>query len=117
MDELKLQRLLKKFCEERHWQEFHTLRNIATALSVEASELLEIFQWMNKDLDLKKEKEIKNQISDEVADIMLYLLRFCDLADIDLETACAQKIKKNKKKYPVKLAKGKSTKYNKLKKT
>lgn len=116
MDELKLQRLLRKFCEERHWREFHTLRNIATALSVEASELLEIFQWMNNDLDLKKEKEIKKQISDEVADIMLYLLRFCDLADINLETACEQKLKKNKKRYPVKLAKGKSTKYNKLKK-
>ena len=83
----------------------------------EASELLEIFQWKNKDINLKKEKEIKIQISDEVADIMLYLLRFCDLADIDLETACEQKIKKNKNKYPVKLAKGKSTKYNKLKKT
>ena len=83
---------------------------------MEASELLEIFQWMNNDLDLKKEKEIKKQISDEVADIMLYLLRFCDLADINLETACEQKLKKNKKRYPVKLAKGKSTKYNKLKK-
>ena len=76
------------------------------------------FQWKNDaeiESDLKK-KTIKEKISDEVADIMLYLLRFSDLAKIDIEKCCLKKIKKNEKKYPVSLSKGKSTKYNLLKK-
>ena len=114
MDEFKIQKQLRKFCAEREWQKFHTLKNIAAALSVEASELLEIFQWMNEEPDLSSNKEIKEKISDEVADIMLYLLRFTDLAKINLEKACQKKIKKNKKKYPIHMVKGISTKYNKL---
>ena len=112
MDELKIQRILRKFCAERDWEKFHTLKNIASALSVEASELLEIFQWMEEEPDLDKDIKVKEKISEEVADIMFYLLRFSDLAQINLENACRKKIEKNKKKYPIRLAKGKSTKYN-----
>ena len=77
-----------------------------------------IFQWKN-DAEIKsdlKKKTIKDQISDEVADIMLYLLRFSDLAKIDIEKSCLKKIKKNEKKYPISLSKGKATKYNLLNK-
>ena len=63
MDELKIQKQLRKFCAEREWQKFHTLKNIAAALSVEASELLEIFQWMDEEPDLTSNKEIKEKIS------------------------------------------------------
>ena len=64
---------------------------------------------------MSKEK-IKVMLKDELADVMLYLLRFADLAKVNLEKACLEKIKKNRKKYPIKLSKGKSTKYTKLRK-
>ena len=116
--EKKLQKILSQFAHKRDWEQFHNLKNLAISINIESSELLEIFQWKKEDeikLDLKK-KLIKEKISDEVADIMLYLLRFSDLAKIDIEKCCLEKIRKNEKKYPVSLSKGKSTKYNLLKK-
>ena len=118
MNEKRLQKILSEFAHKRNWEQFHNLKNLAISINIESSELLEIFQWKNEDeikLDLKK-KLIIEKISDEVADIMLYLLRFSDLAKIDIEKCCLEKIKKNEKKYPVSLCKGKSTKYNLLKK-
>ncbi len=114
MDETKIKLILRKFSKKRNWDQFHTLRNLATALSVEASELLEIFQWFNEDKTKKIDKNLKNKISEEVADIMLYLIRFSDIAKINIEEECLKKIKKNKKKYPIKLSKGISKKYNEL---
>ena len=114
MDEIKIKLILRKFAKKRNWDQFHTLRNLATALSVEASELLEIFQWFNEDKTKKIDKNLKNKISEEVADIMLYLIRFSDIAKINIEEVCLKKIKKNKKKYPIKLSKGVSKKYNEL---
>ena len=107
-----------KFVEERDWEKFHSPKNISMALSVEASELLEIFQWDdNKQLDEKiNKKQFKERVSDEVADVLLYLLRFSEIANLDLEKICLKKIRKNAKKYPIKLSKGKSTKYTFLKK-
>ena len=118
MNQKKIQKLLREFARKRDWEQFHNLQNLAISISLESSELLEIFQWDKaEDIDLKlKKKRIKEKISDEVADIMLYLLRFSDLAKIDIEKCCLEKIKKNEKKYPVSLCKGKSTKYNLLKK-
>ena len=114
MDDYKIKLLLREFAKERDWDQFHSLKNLVCALSVEASELLEIFQW----IDLADEKindvALKEKISDEVADIMLYLIRFDDKADINLEEACLKKIQKNSKKYPVDLAKGISKKYDEL---
>ena len=118
MNEKKLQKILREFALKREWEKFHSLKNLAISINIETSELLEIFQWKNDaeiESDLKK-KTIKEKISDEVADIMLYLLRFSDLAKIDIEKCCLKKIKKNEKKYPVSLSKGKATKYNLLKK-
>ena len=118
MNEKRLQKILSQFAHKRDWEQFHNLKNLAISINIESSELLEIFQWKKEDeikLDLKK-KLIKEKISDEVADIMLYLLRFSDLAKIDIEKCCFEKIKKNEKKYPVSLSKGNHTKYNLLKK-
>ena len=118
MNEKKLQKILREFALKREWEQFHNLKNLAISINIETSELLEIFQWKNDaeiELDLKN-KKIKEKISDEVADIMLYLLRFSDLAKIDIEKCCLKKIKKNEKKYPVSLSKGKATKYNLLNK-
>ena len=114
MDCKKLKFLLRQFSNDREWNKFHTLKNLACSISIESSELLEIFQWQDlSSLDIKQ-KKLKENVSDEVADIMLYLLRFSDLAEIDLEKACFKKIEKNKKKYPVNLSKGNSKKYTDL---
>ena len=114
MNAKKIQRILRKFARDREWEKFHSLRNLSISISIEASELLEIFQWQEKS-SLKK-KELKKRISEEIADILLYLLRFSDIAKLDLEKICLEKIDINKKKYPVELSKGNATKYNYLKK-
>lgn len=114
MDDKKIKLMLRKFAKDRDWDQFHTLKNIASALSVEAAELLEIFQWQ-KDFDKAKiTKSLKEKISDEVADIMLYLIRFSDKAKINIEKACIRKIKKNGLKYPVNKSKGNPKKYDSL---
>ena len=115
MNELEIQKKLKKFASDRDWEQFHNLKNLAISINIETSELLEIFQWENEKSDFCNKKEVKKMIKEEVADIMLYLLRFSDLAKINIEKACLEKLNKNKKKYPIRLSKGKSTKYNKLK--
>ena len=112
MDSEKIKSRLRKFAKDRDWNQFHTLKNIACSINIEASELLEIFQWREiKSIDLK-DPNLKEKIDDEVADIMLYLIRFSDIADINLEEVCLNKIKKNKKKYPISLSRGSSKKYN-----
>ena len=113
MDDKKIKNLLREFSEVRDWDQFHSLKNLACALSVEASELLEIFQWSDDGGEIKDEVT-DNKVEDEVEDIMLYLIRFSDIAKINIEEACLNKIKKNKKKYPIKLSKGISKKYNEL---
>ena len=106
---------VQKFAKKRDWEKFHNLKNIAISINLESSELLEIFQWENENSNFWFKKKIKSLIEEEVADVMLYLLRFVDIAKIDLEKVCIEKIKKNKRKYPISLSKGISTKYNKLK--
>ena len=101
--------------KKRDWEKFHNLKNIAISINLESSELLEIFQWENENSNFWFKKKTKSLIEEEVADVMLYLLRFVDIAKIDLEKVCIEKIKKNKRKYPISLSKGISTKYNKLK--
>tara|TARA_B100000989_G_scaffold171340_1_gene128356 strand:- start:539 stop:883 length:345 start_codon:yes stop_codon:yes gene_type:complete len=114
MNSEKIKSVLRKFAKDRDWNQFHTLKNIACSISIEASELLEIFQWKDINYTDLKEPNLKEKISDEVADIMLYLIRFSDMADINLEKSCLNKIKKNQKKYPINLSKGNSKKYTEL---
>ena len=116
MDTKKIQKILRDFAKKRDWEQFHSLKNLAISINLEASELLEIFQWEDdKKINSQiKKNDFKKNISDEVADIILYILRFSDIAGINIEKSCINKIKKNEKKYPIVLSKGKSTKYNKL---
>ncbi len=116
MDEFKIKMELREFAKKRDWEKFHSLKNLAISINLEASELLEIFQWENEQSDFYKKKIIFKQIKEEIADIFLYLVRFADIAEIEIEKECLKKIKKNKKKYPIKLSKGKSTKYTYLEK-
>ncbi len=113
MDIDKLQVKLRKFAKERDWEQFHSPKNLAMALSVEAAELLEIFQWSNSGgLDEIEDPKKKKEIEEEVADIFNYLLKICDELDIDLEKVALEKIDINETKYPVEKFKGSSKKYN-----
>ena len=116
MDEKKIQKKLLDFANKRDWGKFHNLKNLAISIGIESSELLEIFQWIeNKNIsEQMRDKTFRKRISEEVADVLLYLLRFSQIANLDLQKICLDKIKINEKKYPINLSKGKSTKYTDL---
>jgi len=97
---------LKKFRKDRNWEQFHTPENLSKSIIIEASELLENFQWGSKEIDLKNVKE-------ELADIMAYVLLLCDHYDLDIKQIMNDKIDINEKKYPIEKEFGKSTKYDK----
>lgn len=107
---------IETFIKDRDWDQFHSVKNLAMALSVECSELVEIFQWMKEDDSnvVKNNPETKAKIQDEVADILFYLIRISHKAEIDLEAAILQKIQKNAEKYPIEKARGNSKKYTDL---
>jgi NTP pyrophosphatase (non-canonical NTP hydrolase) len=111
-----LQDKLRSFCRDREWEKFHTPKNLAVALSVEASELLEIYQWLSEDesKNLLDNPDKRNSVQEEVADIFLYLLRFCDVNKIDPFKAIEDKVYKNAQKYPVEKSRGNATKYTEL---
>lgn len=112
MDISKIQNQLKKFAIDRDWEQFHTPKNLAMALSVEASELVEIFQWLNAEESNSPDQSQTEKINSEVADIAMYLLRFCSVLGIDLEKEIESKLERNAEKYPVNLSKGNAQKYN-----
>ncbi|ERJ13602.1 nucleotide pyrophosphohydrolase [Haloplasma contractile] len=109
LDEIKQQ--LREFVKERDWEQFHNGKDLAISISLEASELLECFQWISSE---QATKHNLDDIKDELADVLLYAIRLGDLLDIDLKGAMLTKLQKNKEKYPIEKAKGKATKYNKL---
>lgn len=91
----------KKFAKERNWDRFQTPKNLSMALSVEASELVEIFMWLTEKQSFALNEEKLNAASDEIADIFIYLLRIADTLGVDLLKATDQKMKKNCEKYPI----------------
>lgn len=110
-----LKNVVKDFCEEREWGKFHTPKDLAIMVTVEAAELLEIFRYK----DEQEIKEIFNgekrvSIEEEVSDVLFNLLRFAEINNIDISTAFYSKIDKNNKKYPVEKSKGCNKKYNEL---
>ena len=105
---------IKKFRDERDWMQFHDAKNMAVSIIIEASELLEHFQWKSRQEVERYITKNKEEVRDEIADIALYLFELADNLGIDLLDAMERKLEKNKKKYPVERAKGKHTKYNKL---
>lgn len=98
---------ITKFVEERDWKKFHTPVNLAKSISIEASELLECFQWNDLNYDLE-------EVKDELADVMNYCFQMCIILGIDIKEIIFKKIDKNAEKYPIEKAKGISTKYNKF---
>ena len=107
-DFLEIKDRIKKFTEERDWAQFHNVKDLALALSIEASELNECFLWKSAD------QGNVDKIKDELADILIYALLFADKYDFDLNEIISQKLDKNEKKYPVDKAKGNAKKYTDL---
>lgn len=105
---------IKKFRDERDWMQFHDPKNMAVSITLEASELLEHFQWKTTEEVEKYSKQNHAEIKDEIADIALYLFELADNLGINLISAMEEKLRKNELKYPVAKAKGKHTKYDKL---
>jgi len=109
-----LKKDIKKFVKERSWEQFHSPKNLSMSLSIEAAELMEHFQWTNtveEAVKVLKDKRKRSEVEDEVADIAIYLIDFCNLYNVDLEKVILKKMKKNVKKYPAKRVKGESEKY------
>lgn len=108
---------LKKFRDERDWQQFHNPKDLAEAIVIEAGELLEHFLWKDAktvEEKLKSDLEFRMEVEHELADIINYCLAFANSAGIDVTEASMRKLARNAEKYPVEKAKGKATKYNKL---
>ena len=99
-------RAIKEFNEERDWDQFHSPENLAKSISIEAAELLECFQWNNQ--------YDPQAVCEELADVVNYCIVLADKLQVDLETIVLEKLEKNKEKYPVEKARGKSDKYTKL---
>lgn len=109
-----LQAAQRAFADARDWGQFHSPRNLAAALSVEAAELLEHFQWLDDAQSRQLSTEKKQQVGSEIADVLLYLVQLCDKLDIDPIEAAQRKMLANAAKYPVERAKGRITKYTEL---
>jgi dCTP diphosphatase len=105
---------LRVFAAEREWDPFHNPKNLAMALTREAGELLEHFQWLTFEEAATLTPERHAEVALEAADVLLYLVRLCDKLGIDLAAAADRKLQINAERYPVEKARGRNTKYDKL---
>lgn len=103
---------LRAFAAERDWDQFHTPRNLAVALSVEAGELLEQFQWMDEAASAQLPADKRQRIGEELADVLLYVVRLADQLDLDLAAVARRKLQINAQKYPADKVRGSSRKYD-----
>lgn len=105
---------MRTFAKERDWEQFHSPKNLAMALSVEAAELLERFQWLTETQSKELRARDRTAVADEIADVMIYLTLLADNLGINLLVESHKKITKNGRRYPVALAKGRATKASDL---
>ena len=107
---------LRAFAEAREWQQFHTPKNLVMALTGEAGELAELFQWLDPEssAQIMTDPDSAERVRHEIADVLSYLLRLADVLDVDIAEALSEKIELNELKYPVELSKGSSLKYDRL---
>ncbi|MCI9304098.1 nucleotide pyrophosphohydrolase [Clostridium sp.] len=98
---------IRKFRNDRDWNKFHSPSNLAKAISIEAAELLEEFLWDNENYN-------KQNVEEELADVMVYCLHMADALDVDINEIINSKMNKNEKKYPIEKSKGNSKKYTEL---
>ncbi|ALP91039.1 nucleotide pyrophosphohydrolase [Clostridium butyricum] len=109
-----LKDIIKQFCDDRDWEQFHNPKDLAIGLSTEANELLSLFRFKNEDemKEIFANPKKREDIEDETADVFFFLLRFAQMYGIDLEDALKRKIEKNNKKYSVEKFKGSNKKYS-----
>jgi len=107
---------IRNFRDQRDWMQFHNPKDMAEAIVVEASELLELFLWKSKkeSIDFVKNKKNLEEISDEISDVLEFTIELADNLGIDIEKTIEKKLAKNAKKYPIEKSKGKAIKYTKL---
>ena len=110
LEELKAR--VREFVAERDWDRFHSPKNLAMALSVEASELVELFQWLTEEESGRLDPERRRRVSDELADVLWFLVRLSDRLDVDLLEAAERKLAANAAKYPADRVRGQSRKYS-----
>jgi len=106
---------IRKFRQERDWDQYHSPKNLAMALMVEAGELAEQFQWLTQEQSSTLEPDKLAEVKDEIGDVLIYLANLCDKLGIDPMQAAFDKLEKNSEKYPAPLVKGKSLKYSEYK--
>jgi NTP pyrophosphatase (non-canonical NTP hydrolase) len=109
-----IKQALREFAKARDWDQFHSPKNFSMALIVECAELVEHFQWLTDEQSKNLSAETLDEVSLEMADIMIYLIRLADKLEVDLLPTIERKMKLNAIKYPVEQSKGIADKYNKL---
>jgi NTP pyrophosphatase (non-canonical NTP hydrolase) len=109
-----LQTALRAFAHERDWEQFHSPKNLAAALAVEAGEVLEHFQWLSESESATLDDARRREVALELADVLLYLVRLADRLDVDLMASAREKLAINAQKYPVERARGSHRKYTEL---
>ena len=106
---------IRKFRDDREWKKFHNPKDLAVSISIEAAELLELFQWKAGEESAAYAAANRERVSEEIADVAIYLIELADITGIDLAQAIDAKLEKNAKKYPIDKSRGVSTKYTDLK--
>jgi NTP pyrophosphatase (non-canonical NTP hydrolase) len=99
---------LRRFAREREWEQFHSPKNLSMALSVEVSELAEHFQWLSQEESRNISGEAREEVAEEIGDVLIYLTRLSDTLGIDPVASALRKVEKNRDKYPVDKARGKA---------
>ena len=105
---------IRKFRDDRDWKQFHNPKDLAVSISIEAAELLELFQWKTAEESNRFAADNRERVSEEIADVAIYLVELADITGIDLAKAIDAKLEKNAQKYPVEKSRGRSTKYTDL---
>jgi len=114
MDLQSLSTQINKFTQARDWEQFHNPKDLAIALGIEVSELQELMLWVSTEKSAERVNERMTEVENEVGDILIYLLRFCEVTGIDPIKAAQEKMKLNAEKYPVEKSRGNSKKYTEL---
>lgn len=111
-----LKNIVRSFCEDRDWDQFHSPLNLAVGITTESAELLDLFRFKS-DAEIQKmfdDPDRREMICDEVADVLYFILRFAQMNGIDLSKELARKVSKNGLKYPVEKSRGSNRKYTEL---
>ena len=111
---MKIQKRLREFATLRQWEKFHSPNNLSMAVAAEAAELLEIFQWLTEEesREIVASASQMSAVREEIADVLIYLVRLADVLGIEIEAAVSEKMSLNERKYPIEAARGNAVKYN-----